>query len=328
MVFSLIALALLAVAMFFWISHSKTPACTAAPKVVIYDSTAAGAGQAPGPIPKIIWSYWHTGKPPLVVEQCRRNWEKLNPGFAVNLVLGERLMEFVAPRDLPAEFHRLGGVRQSEWMRLYLLHRYGGIWLDASIILTQPLDWMIEAQTAGRAQYLGYYLDRFTARADCPVIDSWCMAAPLGSPFIADWFSEFCGAALTDSPAYIQALGRRREHILQKINSPEYLAVHVAAQKLLNQKQGYRLHLIRAEDSAYFFQTRAGRLKRAGLFPNLLLRKCGDAPPALIKLRGGERRKLEFYLRRRLFTKASIVGRFLDHPPRTAAATTAGNLVK
>lgn len=325
MVYIILVLALLMVILFLWITRSETPRYDTEPRFVVYDSTGDERPPEPGPIPKIVWSYWHSEIKPLVVEQCVRNWMTLNPAFAVNLVDSGNLFDFVRKEELPQTFHHLGGVRQSEWLRLYLLRRYGGIWLDASIVLTRPLDWLLEAQAASRAHYLGFYLDRYTVRADCPIIDSWSMAAPAKSRFIEDWFAEFSGKALTESMAYIEALGDAafRAHILQKIPSPGYLAVHVAAQVLLHRQKGYRLHLIRAEDSAYFFQTRARRWKRAGFFAFMLLYRSGAALPALIKMRGGERRKLEIYLRWRLFRKNSIAGRFLDNPPQRSAARAA-----
>lgn len=298
------------------IVRSETPNCKPEPAVVVYDSTAGDAPD-PGRVPRIAWSYWHTDEPPLVVERCLRNWAELNPDFEINLVTRRRLIEFVEKEDFPAAFPNLGPARQSDWLRLYLLHRYGGIWLDASIILTRPLDWMIEAQAKSRAHYAGFFLDRYTVRPDCPVIDSWSMAAPKGSRFVADWLAELSGPALAESESYIESLGNpaQRAKVLQHIESPLYMTIHVAAQAVLQRQKGYRLHLIRAEDSAYFFQAWSGRWKRAGFFACLLLFRKGSALPPLIKLRGGERRKLEPYLRRGLFSRASIVGTCLGTVP-------------
>lgn len=310
MMIGLLLAILLPVLALLLIVRSETPNCKPEPTVVVYDSTEGREVPAPGRIPRIVWSYWHTDELPLVVERCLRNWTALNPGFAVNLVTSRKLFEFVDKEKLPKSFPTLGPTRQSDWLRLYLLHRYGGIWLDASIILTRSLDWLIEAQAKSRAHYVGFYLDRYTVRLDCPVIDSWSMAAPKDSRFVADWLAELSGPALADSQSYIESLGApaQRAKVLQHIASPLYMTIHVAAQAVLEKQKGYRLHLIRAEDSAYFFQAWSGRWKRAGFFACLLLFRRGAAPPPLIKLRGGERRKLEPYLRRGLFSRASIVG--------------------
>ena len=35
---------------------------------------------------------------------------------------------------------------RADWIRLELLRRHGGIWLDASTLLTAPLDWVLQQQ--------------------------------------------------------------------------------------------------------------------------------------------------------------------------------------
>jgi mannosyltransferase OCH1-like enzyme len=39
--------------------------------------------------------------------------------------------------------HTLTLAKRSDWVRLELLNRYGGIWLDASTILTESLAWVL-----------------------------------------------------------------------------------------------------------------------------------------------------------------------------------------
>ena len=39
-------------------------------------------------------------------------------------------------------------------MRLYMVSTYGGIWCDATVILTKSLDWMLT-----RADFVGFHMD-------------------------------------------------------------------------------------------------------------------------------------------------------------------------
>lgn len=317
MTIALTLFALLPVALLVLLGSRRTPDCKPDPAFVDYDSTDGASVGPPGEVPRIIWSYWHAGERPRVVELCVRNWIALNPGYAVRVVSMETLHDFVAQADVPEAFAKTSPARQSDWLRLYLLHRHGGIWLDSSFILTRSLDWMIELQAARQVDYLGFYIERYSTRPECPVIDSWCMAAPAGSRFVKDWLGEFSGRALADPVAYVAGLGdaATRSRIVQKIASPPYHTIHVCAQSVLHKRTGYRLHLLRAEDTALFYQARSRRWKRAGLFAFLLIFRMGAQPPALIKLRGGERRKLEPYIRWGLFQRASIVGTFLHAAP-------------
>jgi len=268
-------------------------------------------------IPRRVWSYWHDDRPPEVVRRCVAQWRRLNPGYEVHLLSARTVADFLP--DAPAGLARLGIPKQSDWIRLALLARHGGIWLDSSIILTEPLDWMLHKQQASGAQYLGFYLDRYAAGDARPLVDSWAMAAPAASPFVLDWLALFRaqvveGEGGTDgTAAYLQSLRAqgRFDDVVQKIGSPAYHTVHVCAQDLLQRRPGaWRLLLLRAEDSAYALQARS-RWKRRRLYLHLLLNPVPVPCTPLVKLRGGERRKLEPYLRLEFFRARSIVGRYL-----------------
>lgn len=271
-----------------------------------------GAGLFPSTVPRKVWSYWHDDQPPLVVRLCIDNWKALNPGYEVRLLSARTVADFLP--DVPASLSRLGAAKQSDWIRLALLERHGGIWLDSSIILTTSLDWMIERQQATGAEYVGFHLDRYASSRTRPLVDSWCMAAPIGSPFISAWLALFRAEVIDgETEDYLDALRAegRFDDVVQKLGSASYHTVHVCAQDLLEREPSrYRLLLLRAEDSAYAFQARS-RWKRRRLYVHLLFNPIPQPCPPMIKLRGGERRKLEGYVRLRLLRRRSIVGRFL-----------------
>lgn len=263
-------------------------------------------------IPRRLWSYWHTDDVPLVVRRCLANWQRQCPGWDVQLILGSALPRHVEAGALPHGFEQLPPARRSDWLRLYLLARHGGVWIDASSILTESLDWIVDAQADSRAEYLGYYLEGFSMPGHPPVLDSWCMAAPPGMGFVEDWHRELCRALAVGDEAYLDALRhqRRDARILQRISRPAYLIIHVCAQVVLDTPRRYRLQLWRAEETAYFLQ-QMSHWRRLRLYRRLLAHPAPERPPRLIKLRGGERRKLEPYLARRLYRDDSIVGRYL-----------------
>ncbi|MCZ2496973.1 mannosyltransferase [Xylophilus sp. Kf1] len=275
-----------------------------------------GTARSADPVPRKVWSYWHDDHPPVVVRLCVDNWKALNPGYEVQLLSARTVADFLP--DVPASLSRLGAAKQSDWIRLALLERHGGVWLDSSIILTTSLDWMLERQQATGAEYVGFYLDRYARSRARPLVDSWCMAAPPGAPFIRDWLLLFRAEVVDgDTEDYLAALraAGRFDDVVQKLGSPSYHTVHVCAQDLLQRHPDrYRLLLLHAEDSAYAFQARS-RWKRRRLYVHLLFNPVPHPCPPLIKLRGGERRKLEPYVRLKLLRRRSIVGRYLFRTP-------------
>lgn len=291
-----------------WLMVHRRIGGLAEPTVQFFGS----AIEAPEDIPRIIWSYWHDDAMPPVVARCVTNWKRFNPDYQVHMVSASTLGQYLD--EVPEGLHRLAAPKQSDWIRLALLAHHGGIWLDASIFLTQSLDWVNALQRRKNAHFVGYYLDRYADGSPFPVIDSWFLAAPAGSPFIGDWLKLFQREAVEgDTEQYLDTLRGSGKLTLyaQRIGSPSYHTVHVCAQQLLReQTQPYALVLLRAEDGPYALHV-PSRWKRKRLYVRLLWHPSPSCAPALIKLRGGERRKLAPYLRWGLYRRHSLVGKYL-----------------
>ena len=103
------------------------------------DDDLVGAG--------IIWSFWE-GQTPDLVLRCFESIRIHNPTRPFIVLNRATLPKFV---DLTVEFPLFRGKRGTpddffsvqifaDWVRLKLLDKYGGVWLDASIICTSPVD--------------------------------------------------------------------------------------------------------------------------------------------------------------------------------------------
>lgn len=246
-----------------------------------------------GTIPRRIWSYWHSVQPDAFVERCVANWRAQCPGFEVQVLNQQTVRDHVPPVDWPEDFERLDPVKQSDWIRLYLVGRYGGYWLDATVLLTRPIDWLETARAAQGADFAGFYLQGYTRDARFPVVENWAFGAPADSAFVTAWQREFHHALFELGTAAYLAARRAEpgwEALLQGIPDPVYLLGHVTAQRVLRQGGGtHRLALARAEDTAFFYQKAVG-WKWYLLYPRLCLVPANAQVPPLVKLRGGERR--------------------------------------
>jgi len=266
-----------------------------APKVLAFtgserDPSASTLGEQP--IPPKIWTYWNSETPDAMVRQCIDNWKAQCPGFEVHILNSANLAAWIPARDLPVHFATLHPTKQSDWIRLYVVRHYGGYWLDATILLTQPLLWLDKARRDRQAELAGFYLEGYTHDAGFPVIESWAFGAPAHSPFVSAWQDEFHRAlVLEGTEAYLQEIKATAEGqtLLQGIADPAYLLIHVTAQKVLRRSNAYQLALFKAEDTAFFYQ-KAVRWKWYLLYPRLCLVRSDARSAPLVKLRGGERR--------------------------------------
>ena len=262
-------------------------------------------------IPPIVWAYWSGPTMPPLIERCIANWHRLNPGLQIR-VLNEQTASTWAG-EFPASLAGAGATLHADWLRLALLHRHGGIWLDASTLLTQPLDWVFAQHAASGSDLVAYFLGRYTHDAHTPVVENWFLAAPPGSRFMADLYREFTEQVLVLGGAgYAKKLAGQGDYarLLQGIDMPEYLSMHLAVQRLLRSGQPYRLSLQRAEEGPFFYHALGG-WGRTALKARLLMRSAAAASPPLIKLRKPDRKRLDLYLERGLYAPQSLVGQYL-----------------
>lgn len=286
----------------------------------------SGMAESIPEIPRIIWTYWHSERPPKVVDLCMRNWVRHNPDYTLNALHAGNIDRYIEAGELPEGFAQLPEYRKADWLRIALVRRYGGFWLDASMFLNQSLEWMREAQQRAKASYVGFYLETYTTSRMHPVIENWCFAAPAGSPFVEAWYRELTDEVIAKGESTyldrLEAVGVRDDAV-RGIPNAQYLIMHVAAQRVLRQSSEHRIHVFRAEDTAYLYHERLA-WKRAHVSLALLLLQRPRLAAPLVKLRGSERRKIERFIRAGLWRRGSLAGsELLDTSAVPAPAGTA-----
>lgn len=135
--------------------------------------------------PKIIWMLWLQGweTAPLIARACRKTWENRNSGWVVQALdlanIGDFLPKAIVESMLatPKQPEAL-----SDQIRLELLHRYGGVWADATTMCAVPLDdWLADAMPCGFFAFARPGPDR--------MVSTWFLAAEKGSYMLGQWRS-------------------------------------------------------------------------------------------------------------------------------------------
>jgi hypothetical protein len=177
---------------------------------------------------------------PEVVNKCISSWKRHNPGYIVNILNKKNT------KHLHGLKHGTSPNRYSDYVRLDYLSKYGGIWIDASIFLNESLDWV-----QNDSEFTGYYIDKFTITPTSPVVESWFLSCPSNSRFIQNWRDEFFRMEEFETvDEYLEDV-KRLGVDFSKIEGPNYLAIHVSAQKIIQKNEPYNLTLFKAEDDAF-----------------------------------------------------------------------------
>lgn len=242
--------------------------------------------------PKKIWTYWDNPiKIPNVVELCMKSWKKFHPEYEIILLTKKNYKGYVTiPEELTAHLNfNDSSQRFSDLIRLWVLSEHGGIWMDSTILVKESVEHWLFPQYA---DFSGFYLGGATKKKEFPVIESWFLACNKECPFIKKWRDEF--SRLAHFPTvehYIESL--RSDGVdFQGIYDPNYMAIHVACQKII-QLDKYPLeglYLQKAEDGPFRYLSKVQWNSEKGVELACI---NPEYQGPLMKMRGGERDALE-----------------------------------
>jgi hypothetical protein len=150
---------------------------------------------------QIIWSYWGSSSQlPSAVANVVRSWRDWNPDYQVRLLNPRSVRCYL---DTDYEHVRAAELR-SALIRLDLLWNFGGVWLDATVVLTQPLD---IGPFGFRAVAISEYQDQWgtsdllwptsalnnVTGSGTDFVESWFLAAPPRSYIMGSWLKLLKG---------------------------------------------------------------------------------------------------------------------------------------
>ena len=248
----------------------------------------------PYEIPRIIWCHWDSEAtlPPSVAAMLEKR-RSLHPDWEIRLVTDATIRDWLPHDAPPVDLTQLRPEHRSDWLRLALLDRYGGVWMDASTITNQPITPLWAAATASHADYCGFWIEGTTTRPEFPVIENWFIMVPCGSRVLRRWRAEFERALRLGFPAYKQDLKTRGVDCQRIFSATDpddvYLTQHAAFQAVLQKSpdRDAQFLLHRAEDTMFRIHTECdwdSECMRAAFGDKARM----EAIP-YIKLRGGDR---------------------------------------
>jgi hypothetical protein len=234
-------------------------------------------------IPNRIFTFW-VGEPNRIVSACHSKMREKHPGWEITMI------ESTDHEDIERieGFDSLSIQAKSDWARLCLVAKYGGVWLDATALCVRPVtEWVDMASD----KVIGF---------GCPitgcesVLENWAFAARANHPLIRKWKDEFKKAIAMGVDAYkkhyINIMGN---HPIS--NHMPYLTMHGAYTVVQDPKQVHMVHACDKRMGPFSFLCSPhwpnGMFAALGMFHGVsrLFRKNIDLPP-LVKFTGDGRR--------------------------------------
>jgi hypothetical protein len=143
-------------------------------------------------LPRVIYGYWDNLDGNDIIQAHINTWYRnIAPGWKVELITKKNVHEYV-DSDFLEKFKDIDAVRFSDFLRVYLLSKNGGVWMDAGTIMIDGnfLEKYRKEMIEKKADILIYEFSDHS-KPDQPYLENWFLMAPKNSLFINDLYREF-----------------------------------------------------------------------------------------------------------------------------------------
>lgn len=210
---------------------------------------------------KIIWSYWNTSiesddptvsenkwiSRPFSVDLSIYSWMKYQPDYTICFLSDRTVGLYVDMTQFPESYPIMIPAHKADVIRLAVLEKYGGVWIDASMIMCKPmLDIFLDSNSNSNPNHqsksptstfdIGGFTIVFGENENESVLENWLIATQQPqNRLIKKWKSEFYKAIEEEyqlPQTYIKTLKEKGIN-LKSIASPGYLVMHCALESIL-----------------------------------------------------------------------------------------------
>lgn len=140
--------------------------------------------------PRIIFIYWMqgwnvSGRGADLAKRAALSWLVNNPGWTVVRISDRNLASWLGPDEMPALKLDLTAQARSDVVRIAMLAKYGGVWVDATLMAAAPLrNWLNTSAGSpnGRPRMSAFRYPRAGMQ-----LCTWLIAAPARDVIIQRW---------------------------------------------------------------------------------------------------------------------------------------------
>lgn len=230
------------------------------------------------PIPRIIHVFWQGRRDP-IVEACIARMREINSGWDV------RRYDAYDECEEVEGFDALRVQAKSDWLRICLIVRYGGLWLDATTICVDHVETWLDVAAE---RVVGFECPIKEGQST-PALENWAFAARPGHPLARAWQREFGHAIRVGFDAY-KAQNRDALGAHPIYGHMPYLTMHGAYLKVHDDAQVFMRNVYDCDFGPFYYQRnhhKNGSKNR--WIPTFRLFVADPRHPPLMKFTGEQR---------------------------------------
>ena len=214
-------------------------------------------------IPKNIFTYWHTSELDPLINFHIDIWKKKLPDWDIHTITMDNIDLYIDKTYYESYLH-LSQQAFSDHLRLYLLEKYGGLWMDGSILILHPhfIDNLYTNMINNKSVLGLFEYKHRTVDDQAPYLESWFIMAPFNSSAIKKWRRE-----LDKCHKNHKIINTNEDNCKNKIISTNtnidttikynnYLMIHAVLNMLCKNKNILldKISILQASDSMFYIQ--------------------------------------------------------------------------
>ncbi|QES89190.1 capsular polysaccharide synthesis protein [Rhizosphaericola mali] len=257
-------------------------------------------------VPKIIWTYWHDGIPTGVADACIKSWKVQMPDYNINIITKVSLFEYLP--DFPKLNSKIPLSNLSDVIRLMLLNKFGGIWMDATILLQESIDSYVQFTEFNYLELTGFYRE---LKSSHPDFENWLLISPGQSPLLEKWTEVMIMCLRCPVPQdFFKNNPKYREAYLSVMpQHRNYLFAYMGFYYSIRSTSGYKIGGVNYHNNGSFLEAFCDN--DYDKYAEIVLLNKPFKRPSIIKINGLVRKKIELYIKNNCYIKDSVIGQYL-----------------
>lgn len=108
--------------------------------------------------PRVVWNHWDDNLVPEDVKEMINVTRKSLQNFTFILLTPSNFSEFLEVGSFPENYHNLHRAGKGDYVRICLLKKYGGIYIDATTYVTSgsEIEWFFSRGVSSKSQAFGF----------------------------------------------------------------------------------------------------------------------------------------------------------------------------
>jgi len=208
-------------------------------------------------LPKTIFTYWDDEALCPIVKANIDTWRRKLPEWRIVVLHDGNVTDYVSHVFVDRYKGKMEHQRYSDYLRLELLERYGGTWMDAGIFVVNPsfLNDMYAECQQWKYDACFFELSTKTRHPEYPFLESWFIMASCKSKLIKDWNRELTRAFRVGFISYkknvLVTSGMDISNTVGRFYEDTYLMIHATLNYLFYMGKKYNVKVYEACESLF-----------------------------------------------------------------------------